>query len=60
VAGVDKAFLLQGTYYGEANDYPGGIADHPERLGGAAFLDPWAAGARRLFDEAVCHPVSRP
>jgi predicted TIM-barrel fold metal-dependent hydrolase len=51
-AGVDKAYLLQGTYYGACNDYAReAIARYPDRLSGAAFVDPWAPGAQRAFDE---------
>jgi predicted TIM-barrel fold metal-dependent hydrolase len=42
-AGVDKAVLLQGPFYGECNAY---VADavrrFPTRLAGAAYFDPWA------------------
>ncbi len=52
-AGVDRAFLLQGTYYGPCNDYARqAIARYPERLAGAAWLDPCVAGAREAFAQA--------
>lgn len=55
-AGVDKAVLLQGSFYGARNDeVRDACARYPDRLIGAAFLDPWESNARaefsRLFDE---------
>jgi len=59
-AGVDRAVLLQGSFYGEENDY---IADacaaHPGRLCGMAFVDPWAPGARAAFDAQAARGVFR-
>ena len=50
-AGVDKAVLLQGSFYGGANRYvAAAVKRYPERLIGAAFLDPRARGARRAWD----------
>lgn len=50
-AGVDRAVLLQGPYYGEANAY---VAEacraHPDRLSGMAYLDPWSADAREALE----------
>jgi len=50
-AGVDRAVLLQGPYYGEENAY---VAEacraSPRFLAGMAFLDPWQEGAREAFD----------
>jgi predicted TIM-barrel fold metal-dependent hydrolase len=49
-ARVDRAFVLQGTYYGPCNDYAlESIARYPDRLAGAAWVDPWAPGARETF-----------
>lgn len=55
-AGVDKAVLLQGSFYGARNDeVREACAKYPDRLVGAAFLDPWESGAKdefsKLFDE---------
>jgi predicted TIM-barrel fold metal-dependent hydrolase len=55
-AGVDKAVLLQGSFYGARNDeVRDACARYPDRFVGAAFLDPWESNARdefdRLFDE---------
>jgi predicted TIM-barrel fold metal-dependent hydrolase len=53
-AGVDRTVLLQGTFYGECNRYAAGaIRRYPDRFMGSAFLDPWAPGARAMFEEAV-------
>lgn len=53
-ASVDKAVLLQGTFYGECNQYAAeAIRRWPDRFLGAAFLDPWEPGARAMFDQAV-------
>jgi predicted TIM-barrel fold metal-dependent hydrolase len=43
-AGVDKAVLLQGPFYGECNGYAAeAIGRYPDRLAGVAYLDPWSA-----------------
>jgi predicted TIM-barrel fold metal-dependent hydrolase len=53
-AGVDKAMLLQGTFYGDWNPYVGeALEKYPERLIGAAFLDPWHPQAQSYFDELI-------
>ena len=59
-AGVDRAYLLQGTYYGACNDYAlEAIARYPERLAGAGWLDPWMPGARQAFAETFAdHPAA--
>ena len=42
-AGVDKAILLQGPFYGDCNPYVmEAIRHYPDRFVGAAFCDPWA------------------
>ena len=42
-AGVDRAVLLQGPYYGDCNDYLSFVCrEHPDRLTCMAYLDPWA------------------
>lgn len=50
-AGVGRAVLLQGPFYGEQNAY---VAEacraHPDRLVGLAHLDPWSADARDAFE----------
>lgn len=49
--GVEKAILLQGPFYGEANE---AVADAvrrwPDRFLGAAYLDPWTSDAQTAFD----------
>jgi predicted TIM-barrel fold metal-dependent hydrolase len=50
-AGVDRAVVLQGCFYGEENAYVSEACKaHPERISGVAFLDPWDANARAEFD----------
>lgn len=50
-AGVDKAVLLQGSFYGERNDEVlAACQQYPDRLTGAAFLDPWSEDPRSEFD----------
>lgn len=56
-AGVGKAVLLQGPFYGECNAYVGqAIIRYPDRLCGLAYYDPWAPGdpaeLERLLDGA--------
>lgn len=50
-AGVDKAILLQGTFYGECNAF---VADslerYPDRLAGALHADPWRTDYRSEFE----------
>ena len=62
-AGVDKVVLLQGTAYGECNDYVrDALSRFPDRLIGAAFFDPWAADNRAFFNTIVDnghHPAFR-
>lgn len=55
-AGVDKAVVLQGGFYGDKNAYVAeAVARWPDRLVGAAYLDPCApdpdAAFRRCVDE---------
>jgi predicted TIM-barrel fold metal-dependent hydrolase len=46
-AGVDKAILLQGPFYGECNSYVGeALIQYPDRFVGAAFCDPWGANGQ--------------
>ena len=50
-AGVDKAVLLQGSFYGTPNRYvAGAVKRYPDRFIGAAFIDPRSRGARRAWD----------
>lgn len=47
-AGVDKAVLLQGPFYGEWNQYVlGAVQEYPDRLIAAAYCDPWEEGSRQ-------------
>jgi len=42
-AGVDKAVLLQGPFYGECNELVAGtVSKYPDRFAGAAYIDPWS------------------
>jgi predicted TIM-barrel fold metal-dependent hydrolase len=53
-AGVDKAVLLQGGFYGDKNDYvASAVARWPDRLVGAGYFDPCAAGAEEAFRRCV-------
>ncbi len=57
-AGVEKALLLQGPFYGECNAYAlEAIRRYPQRLAGAAYFDPWdpASGPVNLA-ELLCIP----
>jgi predicted TIM-barrel fold metal-dependent hydrolase len=47
-AGVERAVLLQGTFYGECNDYAAAaVRRYPDRFAAQAYLDPWTAGWER-------------
>ena len=53
-AGVDRAVLLQGPFYGECNPYVfDALRRYPDRLVGAAYFDPWMANSRRTFEEIL-------
>ena len=53
-AGVDKAVLLQGPFYGECNEYVAAACRaHADRLVGVAYLDPWSTDARAAFDSVA-------
>ncbi len=59
-AGVDKAVLLQGPFYGECNAYVAeAAARYPSRLIAAAYIDPWSENSRRVFDDTLADPVFR-
>ena len=50
-AGVDKAVLLQGPFYGECNSYVlEALRHYPDRLVGAAYFDPWATNNHQEFE----------
>ena len=50
-AGVDKAVLLQGPFYGECNSYVlEALNRYPNRLAGAAYFDPWGPDNRQEFE----------
>ena len=52
--GVDRAVLLQGPFYGEANEYVyQAVSAHPDRFIGAAYIDPRAADARETLQRCV-------
>ena len=45
-AGVDKAVILQGPFYGEANQYVHqAVKRWPDRFIGVAYFDPWSENA---------------
>ena len=49
-AGVDKAVLLQNTFYGDHNaEVARAARQWPDRFLPAMYLDPWAPGARETF-----------
>lgn len=53
-AGVDRAVLLQGPFYGEANAYiASAIARWPDRFVGAFAPDPFAPDARQIYRRCV-------
>src|SRR5688500_6316476 len=53
-AGVDKAVLLQGSFYGEANDYVAqAVKRWPDRFIGAAYVDPWTPDAATQFERVI-------
>ena len=55
-AGVDRAVLLQGPFYGERNaEVADAIRRWPDRFTGAGLVDPWSAGANETFEEAAGH-----
>ena len=50
-AGVDKAVLLQGPFYGECNSYVlEALNRYPDRLVGAVYFDPWETNNRQEFE----------
>ena len=53
-AGVTKAVLLQGPFYGECNSYVlEALNRYPDRLVGAAYFDPWGSGNRHEFQTVI-------
>ena len=53
-AGVDRAVLLQGPFYGELNAYvAGAVARYSDRFVGAFAPDPFAPGAREQYRQCV-------
>jgi predicted TIM-barrel fold metal-dependent hydrolase len=49
-AGVARAVLLQGPFYGEANDeVAGAVRQYPGQLCGAAYFDPWDGDGPTAF-----------
>jgi predicted TIM-barrel fold metal-dependent hydrolase len=52
--GVDRAVLLQGDFYGEANQYVArAVARYPDRLVGAAYVDPRAPDCREVLHSCL-------
>ena len=53
-AGVTKAVLLQGPFYGECNSYVLEALDrYPDRLIGAAYFDPWGPDNSQDFEAII-------
>ena len=53
-AGVQRVMLLQGPYYGECNDYVAtALQRYPDRLAGAAYIDPWDDSGRSMFNACI-------
>jgi len=53
-AGVERAVLLQGPFYGEANGYvASAVAKWPDRFLGAFAPDPHAPAVRQLYKQCV-------
>ncbi|NWF70333.1 MAG: amidohydrolase [Chloroflexi bacterium] len=53
-AGVERAVLLQGPFYGDVNALVAeASARWPQRVIGAAYLDPWQAEARAVFEKVI-------
>ena len=53
-AGVDRAILLQGPFYGECNSYVlEALHQYPSRLSGVAYLDPWDDAAPGMLEWVI-------
>ena len=53
-AGVERAVLLQGTFYGECNDYARKVAErHPARLLALAYVDPWRGDLEAQWEKVA-------
>ncbi len=53
-AGVERAVLLQGPFYGEANAYVASAVEHyPDRFVGAFAPDPHAPDVRQVYKQCV-------
>lgn len=53
-AGVDRAVLMQGPFYGECNDYVlESVRKYPRRLTAMAYLDPWEKEAKHSFSRVI-------
>ena len=59
-AGVERAVLLQGTFYGPCNEYVlEALERYPNRLIGAAYLDPWSPNSQDQFELLATQPGFR-
>jgi predicted TIM-barrel fold metal-dependent hydrolase len=57
-AGVQRAVLLQGPFYGECNDYAAeAVARRPDRFVAAAYFDPWSDDAADALEWIVARGV---
>lgn len=53
-AGVDKAVILQGPFYGEQNnEVSEAVRQWPDRFFGAAYIDPWQKDAEAQFESVI-------
>lgn len=51
-AGVDRVILLQGSFYGECDEFvAAAISHYPNQLAGAMYANPWRPEFRQLFEE---------
>jgi predicted TIM-barrel fold metal-dependent hydrolase len=59
-AGVDRAVLLQGPFYGECNAYAlTAVREYPENFTAQAYFDPWKANWRESFQTILNEPAFR-
>ncbi len=59
-AGVERAVLLQGPFYGECNEYAlDAVRRYPKRLMAAAYLDPWDENCRASFESTIASGAFR-
>ena len=60
LVGIDKAVLLQGPFYGDLNGYVSqAVGRNPDRLIGAAYVDPWTEAGRSQFESITASSIFR-